>query len=111
MTTELSSSYYMVLSNKGSAKWKQQRENQTYRKVIDKIIGQGYKTLPLEYFFTAGLDEVKTRTVQKGTEAPQTTGKNPHRFRNAWGDKIQCFKEDDSEILTKAAGKYRQQGR
>lgn len=30
---------------------------------LDKIIVQGYKTLQLEYFFTAGPDEVKAWTI------------------------------------------------
>ena len=39
--------------------------------VLDKIVVQGYKALQLEYFFTAGPDEVKAWTIQKGTKAPQ----------------------------------------
>lgn len=31
---------------------------------LDKIIVQGYKALQLEYFFTAGPDEVKAWTIQ-----------------------------------------------
>lgn len=32
--------------------------------VLDKIIVTGYKALQLEYFFTAGEDEVKAWTIQ-----------------------------------------------
>jgi hypothetical protein len=32
--------------------------------VLDKIIVQGYKALQLQYFFTAGPDEVKAWTIQ-----------------------------------------------
>ncbi|KAH9637747.1 hypothetical protein HF086_009415 [Spodoptera exigua] len=42
---------------------------------LDKIIVQGYKALQLEYFFTAGPDEVKAWTIQKGTKAPQAAGR------------------------------------
>lgn len=31
---------------------------------LDKIIVQGYKALQLQYFFTAGPDEVKAWTIQ-----------------------------------------------
>lgn len=31
---------------------------------LEKIIVQGYKALNLEYFFTAGADEVKAWTIQ-----------------------------------------------
>merc|ERR1712025_266700 len=33
---------------------------------LDKIIVQGYKALQLVYFFTAGPDEVKAWTIQRG---------------------------------------------
>jgi hypothetical protein len=36
---------------------------------------QGYKTLQLQYFFTAGPDEVKAWTILKGTKAPQAAGR------------------------------------
>jgi ribosome-binding ATPase YchF (GTP1/OBG family) len=32
--------------------------------VLDRIIVQGYKALQLQYFFTAGPDEVKAWTIQ-----------------------------------------------
>lgn len=35
-----------------------------YFSALDKIIVQGYKALQLEYFFTAGPDEVKAWTIQ-----------------------------------------------
>merc|ERR1712029_944136 len=35
----------------------------------DKIIVQGYKALQLVYFFTAGPDEVKAWTIQRGVKA------------------------------------------
>ena len=42
---------------------------------LDKIIVQGYKALQLIYFFTAGADEVKAWTIQKGFKAPQAAGR------------------------------------
>ena len=42
---------------------------------LEKIIVQGYKALGLQYYFTAGPDEVKAWTIQKGTKAPQAAGR------------------------------------
>ncbi|XP_072381884.1 obg-like ATPase 1 [Diabrotica undecimpunctata] len=82
---------------------------------LDKIIVQGYKTLQLEYFFTAGADEVKAWTIQKGTKAPQAAGRIHTDFEKGFimaeVMKFQDFKEEGSEAACKAAGKYRQQGR
>ena len=39
--------------------------------ILDKIVVQGYKALQLQYFFTAGEDEVKAWTIQRGSTAPQ----------------------------------------
>ena len=40
------------------------RDNVTCCSALDKIIIQGYKALQLQYFFTAGHDEVKAWTIQ-----------------------------------------------
>ncbi|GLH03820.1 Obg-like ATPase 1 [Gryllus bimaculatus] len=80
---------------------------------LEKIIVQGYKALQLQYFFTAGADEVKAWTIQKGTKAPQAAGKIHTDFEKGFimaeVMKYDDFKEEGSE--TAAAGKYRQQGR
>ncbi|CAH1375330.1 unnamed protein product [Tenebrio molitor] len=82
---------------------------------LDKIIVQGYKALQLEYFFTAGPDEVKAWTIQKGTKAPQAAGRIHTDFEKGFimaeVMKYIDFKEEGSEAACKAAGKYRQQGR
>ncbi|XP_044271360.1 obg-like ATPase 1 [Tribolium madens] len=82
---------------------------------LDKIIVQGYKALQLEYFFTAGPDEVKAWTIQKGTKAPQAAGRIHTDFEKGFimaeVMKFSDFKEEGSEAACKAAGKYRQQGR
>ncbi|CAG9761182.1 unnamed protein product [Ceutorhynchus assimilis] len=82
---------------------------------LDKIIVQGYKSLQLEYFFTAGADEVKAWTIQKGTKAPQAAGRIHTDFEKGFimaeVMKFQDFKEEGSEAACKGAGKYRQQGR
>ncbi|CAH2074265.1 unnamed protein product, partial [Iphiclides podalirius] len=82
---------------------------------LDKIIVQGYKALQLEYFFTAGPDEVKAWTIQKGTKAPQAAGRIHTDFEKGFimaeVMHFKDFKEEGTEAACKAAGKYRQQGR
>ncbi|XP_017890297.1 adenylate kinase 9 isoform X2 [Ceratina calcarata] len=82
---------------------------------LDKIIVQGYKALQLQYFFTAGHDEVKAWTIQKGAKAPQAAGKIHTDFEKGFimaeVMKFEDFKNEGSEAAVKAAGKYRQQGR
>ncbi|XP_035777292.1 obg-like ATPase 1 [Anopheles albimanus] len=83
--------------------------------VLDKIITTGYKALQLEYFFTAGPDEVKAWTIQKGTKAPAAAGRIHTDFEKGFimAEVMHFvdFKEEGSEAAAKAAGKYRQQGR
>merc|ERR1712202_58222 len=82
---------------------------------LDKIIVQGYKALQLQYFFTAGPDEVKAWTIQKGFKAPQAAGKIHTDFEKGFimaeVMKYADFKEAGSEAAVKAAGKYRQHGK
>ncbi|KAK7602483.1 hypothetical protein V9T40_008072 [Parthenolecanium corni] len=82
---------------------------------LDKIIVQGYKALQLQYFFTAGPDEVKAWTILKGTKAPQAAGRIHTDFEKGFimaeVMKFDDFKSEGSENAVKAAGKYRQQGR
>ena len=42
--------------------------------ILDKIVVQGYKALQLQYFFTAGEDEV--RQLEKHLQAPVLTSTN-----------------------------------
>jgi len=83
--------------------------------VLDKIIVQGFKALQLQYFFTAGEDEVKAWTVQKGSTAPKAAGRIHTDFEKGFimADvmKFADFKEHGSEAAVKAAGGYRQQGK
>merc|ERR1712002_163801 len=77
--------------------------------VLDKIIVQGFKALQLQYFFTAGEDEVKAWTIQKGSTAPKAAGRIHTDFEK--GFIMADFKEHGSEAAVKAAGGYRQQGK
>lgn len=82
---------------------------------LDKIVHTGYKALQLEYFFTAGEDEVKAWTIQKFTKAPQAAGRIHTDFEKGFimaeVMKIADLMEKGSEAEMKAAGKYRQQGK
>jgi len=91
------------------------QEEQKCNSNLDKIIVQGYKALGLQYFFTAGADEVKAWTIQKGTKAPQAAGRIHTDFEKGFimaeTMKFADFKEAGSESACKANGKYRQQGK
>merc|ERR1711988_2051720 len=82
---------------------------------LEKIIVQGYKALQLIYFFTAGPDEVKAWTIQRGYKAPQAAGRIHTDFEKGFimaeVMKFDDFKEHGSEAAVKAAGGYRQQGK
>jgi len=83
--------------------------------VLDKIIVQGYKALQLQYFFTAGPDEVKAWTILKGTKAPQAAGRIHTDFEKGFimaeVMKFDEYKKEGSEAAVKAAGGYRQHGK
>jgi len=82
---------------------------------LPKIITTGFKALNLEYFFTAGKDEVRAWTIQKGTKAPGAAGKIHTDFEKGFVMaevmSFEDYKENGSEVAVKAAGKYRQQGK
>uniref|UniRef100_A0A6Q2XU93 Obg-like ATPase 1 n=1 Tax=Esox lucius TaxID=8010 RepID=A0A6Q2XU93_ESOLU len=90
------------------------KEHKT-QSVLTRIIKAGYGALQLEYFFTAGPDEVRAWTIRKGTKAPQAAGKIHTDFEKGFimaeVMKFEDFKEGGSENAVKAAGKYRQQGK
>ncbi|XP_071196724.1 obg-like ATPase 1 isoform X3 [Salvelinus alpinus] len=79
--------------------------------VLTRIIKAGYGALQLEYFFTAGPDEVRAWTIRKGTKAPQAAGKIHTDFEKGFimaeVMKFEDFKEGGSEnaVKKKAWGK------
>lgn len=83
--------------------------------VLPKIIKTGFSILQLQYFFTAGKDEVKAWTIQKGTKAPGAAGKIHTDFEKGFimaeVMKFEDFKELGTESAVKSAGKYRQEGK
>lgn len=103
------------LSEKSNEERKAYEKELQCKSQLDKIIVAGYKALQLAYFFTAGPDEVKAWTIQKGTKAPQAAGRIHTDFEKGFimaeVMHFMDFKEEGSETACKAAGKYRQQGR
>eukprot|EP00794_Sanderia_malayensis_P017844 gene17844-19625_t len=94
---------------------KQYQEEHKAQTILPKIIKTGFQTLQLQYFFTAGKDEVKAWTIQKGTKAPQAAGKIHTDFEKGFimaeVMKYDDFHELGSESAVKAKGKYCQQGK
>ena len=75
--------------------------------ILDKIVVQGYKALQLQYFFTAGEDEVKAWTIQRGSTAPQvgdTLERQVIREDTLYGKIL--YKEDTLERKTLYKGRH-----
>merc|ERR1712180_449591 len=90
-------------------------EESKVQSVLPKIIKAGFSALQLQYFFTAGEDEVKAWTILKGSKAPQAAGRIHTDFEKGFimaeVMKFADYKEHGSEAAVKAAGGYRQQGK
>merc|ERR1712142_1101629 len=90
-------------------------EESKVQTILPKIIKAGFSILKLEYFFTAGADEVKAWTIQRGTKAPGAAGKIHTDFEKGFimaeVMKYADFKECGSESAVKANGKYKQEGK
>lgn len=59
-----SGAFEQTLAEKDDLERKEYEEEVKCKSQLDKIIVTGYKALQLEYFFTAGADEVKAWTIQ-----------------------------------------------
>ncbi|XP_077966121.1 obg-like ATPase 1 [Styela clava] len=105
----------MELLDMGEEKAEEYLKELKASNALSKIIVTGFKALQLEYFFTAGPDEVKAWTIKLGTKAPQAAGRihtdMEKGFIMAEVMKFADFKELGSESACKAGGKYRQQGK
>ncbi|ALC48333.1 CG1354 [Drosophila busckii] len=110
-----SGAFEQQLSEKNELERKAYEEETKCKSQLEKIIVTGYKALQLEYFFTAGADEVKAWTILKGTKAPAAAGRIHTDFEKGFimaeVMHFEDFKAEGSEVAAKAAGKYRQQGR
>jgi obg-like ATPase 1 len=86
---------------------------------LPRIVKIGYKVLQLQYFFTAGEDEVRCWTIPGGATAPEAAGAIHTDFERGF-IKAEVVNFEDFKGLCagqksyaniKAAGKYRQEGR
>lgn len=82
---------------------------------LDKIVKTGYEYLDLIHFFTVGVDEVRSWTIQRGAKAPEAAGTihsdMERGFICAEVYKYADIKEAGSEAAVKANGKLQQNGR
>jgi len=102
-------------SDEARASYLKEKYEDKVTSALDKIVVNGFKSLGLQYFFTAGADEVKAWTIKKNSLAPQAAGRIHTDFEKGFimaeVQKFADFKELGSEAAVKAAGKYRQQGK
>ena len=82
---------------------------------LPKIIVTGYATLQLQYFFTAGPDEVRAWTIRRGAKAPQAAGVIHTDFERGF-IMAEVMRYDDlhsllNETAVRGAGKYMQKGK
>lgn len=89
------------------------------KSVLPRIVKVGYNVLNLQYFFTAGEDEVRCWTIPAGACAPEAAGAIHTDFERGF-IKAEVVAFEDFKALCnntksyaniKAAGKYRQEGR
>lgn len=82
---------------------------------MDEIIKTVFRALQLSSFFTAGEDEVRSWTFQNGIKAPKAAGKIHTGFEKGFIMaelfNFKDFKDSETELDVKAAGKYRQEGK
>jgi obg-like ATPase 1 len=90
-------------------------EEETAKSQMIKIITEGYHTLQLIHFYTAGPDEVKCWTIREGWTAPKAAGTIHTDFERGFiKAEVYAFddwKEHGSEAAVREAGKYRQEGK
>lgn len=89
------------------------------KSVLPRIVKVGYNVLNLQYFFTAGEDEVRCWTIPSGATAPEAAGAIHSDFERGFIKAEVCAYDDFKSLCggqksmanIKAAGKYRQEGR
>ncbi|CCW63611.1 unnamed protein product [Phytomonas sp. EM1] len=90
-------------------------EEKKTKSQLPKIIKTAYSIINLIHYFTAGPDEVKCWTIQRGTKAPQAAGKIHSDMEKGficaevieWED----FNRLENEAACREEGKQHQQGR
>jgi obg-like ATPase 1 len=95
----------LKLQDMGPEEAQKYMEENKMQSALPKIIKTGYSALNLQYFFTAGPDEVRAWTIQRGTKAPQAAGKIHTDFEKGFimaeVMKFDDFKEHGSEGAVK----------
>eukprot|EP01038_Epipyxis_sp_PR26KG_P010475 gene10475-14076_t len=89
------------------------------KSVLPRIVKVGYNVLNLQYFFTAGEEEIRCWTIPAGACAPEAAGAIHSDFERGFIKaevvSFEDFKElsngQKSMAAVKAAGKYRQEGK
>lgn len=107
------------LRNDAAAKEAYLNETAGLKSVLPRIVKVGYNVLNLQYFFTAGEDEVRCWTIPSGATAPEAAGAIHSDFERGF-IKAEVVAFEDFKSLCggqksyaniKAAGKYRQEGK
>lgn len=107
------------LRNDASAREAFLAEATGLKSVLPRIVKVGYNVLNLQYFFTAGEDEVRCWTIPSGATAPEAAGAIHSDFERGFIKAEVCSYDDFKALCNgqksmaniKAAGKYRQEGR
>jgi obg-like ATPase 1 len=91
-------------------------ETDGVKSAFPQIIKLGYSALKLQYFFTAGPQEVRAWTIRKGTKAPQAAGVIHTDFEKGFQSadiySFKALKQNNlDEKAVKAAGLCRMQGK
>ncbi|CCW70456.1 unnamed protein product [Phytomonas sp. Hart1] len=90
-------------------------EEKKTKSQLPKIIKTAYSIINLIHYFTAGSDEVKCWTIQRGTKAPQAAGRIHSDMEKGFicADVIEWedFNRLESEAVCREEGKQHQQGR
>lgn len=105
----------MALAKMTPAEQQEHLDSIKAKSQIHKIVTVGFSAINLIYFFTAGTDEVKCWTIQRGFKAPQAAGRIHTDFEKGficadvihWKD----FEELQDEAKCREEGKLLQQGK
>ena len=105
----------LQLQEKAESEKPASEESPEARSSVSRIVTEGYRSIHLLHFFTAGEDEVRCWTIQKGMKAPQAAGRIHSDMEKGficadtvhWAD----FEETKDMSQCKEAGKLRQEGK
>jgi len=105
----LSANFEKQLVDAKSAEEKEALQTNGAKSSLEKIIKEGFKSLGLEYFFTAGPKEAKCWIIRSGSKAPQAAGRIHTDFERGF-IKAEVMRYDDLKELGSVA-KVKDQGK